>query len=293
MFRTCVLTLAGTLLLAQAAPAQSREERQINAELRMLQQHTQRLELMLNKVTEVLQTLSEKLDEQASVNRKTFADLKLLSDNMAEDVQVVREKIDETNVRLGSMGQEVQALQTSMQALQTSVNVLHFESQALTDDPATDTLAPGPGVLPLTLVPQAATITPEVPPGVYPRQTFETAQSDYFSGQYSLAIQGFEAFLSYFPTLLLAGDAQYYIGESYRSDGNLQDALAAYDEVIANYPDSSSLPPARYKRASVLEALGDFDAAQTEYETVVTGHPDSDEARLAQQRLDGLLRRLP
>jgi tol-pal system protein YbgF len=279
----CLPALVAPIVLASPTAAQSRAERQINADIRMLQEQTQRLQLLINTLSEAVQAISQKLDEQANIDRKAFADLKLLSDNISGDVRVVREKVDETNVRLGTIGQEIQAIQTSIQTLKVAPPPILTGEPGAVDPAATtspDQTAPA----------TAAAAVPTIPPGVSPTQTFDRARGDYMAGQYSLAVQGFESYIRTFPTLPTAADAQYYIGEAYRQDGKPKEALAAYDKVIANYPNSSALPGARFKRGDVLETLGQLEAAKAEYETVLKNHPESSEARLAKQRLDRLLR---
>jgi tol-pal system protein YbgF len=282
--RSCLLALIASMAVVSSAAAQSRAERQINADLRMLQEHTQQLQLAINTLSEAVQAISQKLDEQANIDRKAFADLKLLSDNISGDVRVVREKVDETNVRLGTIGQEIQAIQSSIQTIKLAPPPPTFTGDPGVVDPAAGA--------PTTEQPPPATATtpPPVPPGVSPTQTFDRARGDYMAGQYSLAVQGFESYIRTFPTLPTAADAQYYVGEAYRQDGKPKEALAAYDKVIANYPASTALPGARFKRGDVLETLGQLDAAKVEYEIVLKNHPESSEARLAKQRLDRLLR---
>jgi len=282
-YRLCVLGLVALMALVSPVAAQSRAERQINADIRMLQEHTQQLQLVINTLSEAVQAISQKLDEQANIDRKAFADLKLLSDNISGDVRVVREKVDETNVRLGTIGQEIQSIQTSIQTLKVAPPPL-----TLTGDPGA--VDPAAGPTPADQAPASTATAPPAPPGVSPTQTFDRARGDYMAGQYSLAVQGFESYIRTFPTLPTAADAQYYVGEAYRQDGKPKEALAAYDKVIANYPSSAALAAARFKRGDVLETLGQLDAAKVEYEAVLKNHPESSEARLAKQRLDRLLR---
>ena len=280
MYRIFVLALT---LVCTAGPtmAQSREDRQMMADIRMLQQQTQQLELTLNMLTDTLRVLSQKIDDQVESSRKTFADLKLLSDNVSGDVRIVREKIDETNVRLGSVGQEVQAIQQAIQTLSVGAS----QSPTTETSPlAAGTPAQEPGAPAAPPTPPSA-----APPGVSPGQTIDRAYGDYQAGQFSLAIQGFNTYLGYFPNLPDAAKAQYYIGEAYRNDNKLEQALAAYDKVTASYPTSEWVAPARYKRGLVLEMLGRRDAARAEYEVVVKSYPETAEGRLAKQRLEGLL----
>jgi len=87
-----------------------------------------------------------------------------------------------------------------------------------------------------------------------------------------------------------APEAQLLIGESNRLAGKNQEAVVAYDRVIANYPKSGSVPQAYYKRGQALERLGQRDRARESYDTVTKEYPDSDQASLAKQRLEALNR---
>jgi len=134
--------------------------------------------------------------------------------------------------------------------------------------------------------------TPPVSPGLgaSPQRLWQTSYGDYTSGNYSLAVSGFQSFLSSYPKSPQAHEAQLLIGESLFLDKKDADAVTAYDRVIANYPKSGSVPQAYYKRGQALERLGQRDRARESYETVTKDYPDSDQASLAKQRLEGLNR---
>jgi tol-pal system protein YbgF len=129
--------------------------------------------------------------------------------------------------------------------------------------------------------------------GLSPTRLYDTARTDYFAGQYTSAITGFEAFLRAFPRSELADDAQFHIGESYFNQKQLPEAVAAYNQVIQTYPGTNSVPDAYYKRGLAQEGLDDRDAARASYEAVVTGFPDSDAGRLAKQAVERLRRAEP
>ena len=50
---------------------------------------------------------------------------------------------------------------------------------------------------------------------------YEASYSDYTSGRYDLAIQGFEGFIQAFPRLPNAADAQFNIGMSVLEPGQV------------------------------------------------------------------------
>jgi tol-pal system protein YbgF len=277
--------LAGLLLVGLgAAPlrAADREHEQMMADIRMLQEQTQQLQLMLGALTDALKTINARIDDQSATTRKGFADQKLQVDALGGDVRVLREKLDETNVRLTSLSQDVEGLRDMLPPP---------GSLSMTPGAPVDPNAPQPpaveGGTPATQAPPPA----PVGTGMTPRRLYESAYADYTGGQWSLAIQGFETYLKTYPRSELADDAQYYIGESYAGDSKFKEAVAAYERVIREYPDSNQLPEAWYKVGISYERLGQIDNAREAYEHTVKTFPDSDAARIARQNIERLNRR--
>src|ERR1700680_4882980 len=104
MTRTHVLTagLAAGLLVAFAPSptplrAQSREQQQMFADLRILEEQVQQLRLTVNTLAEQVKTtstaLNARLDDQTAAARKNSADLTLLMNNVASTVGTLREKV--------------------------------------------------------------------------------------------------------------------------------------------------------------------------------------------------------
>src|SRR5918995_1900789 len=108
------------LLPVPAALAQSRAERQMMADVRMLQEQTQQLGIALATLSDALKALNGRLDKQDEGARKAFADQRLVIENMGADLRVIRERTDETNVRINTLNQEIDALRESMTQMQAS-----------------------------------------------------------------------------------------------------------------------------------------------------------------------------
>jgi len=268
-----VVALAG-LMPAPAALAQSRADRQMMADIRMLQEQTQQLALTLATLNDALKAINARIDKSDESTRKGIADQRLVVENMGNDLRVIRERTDETNVRINTLSQEMDALRTSITQIQC----------APTTTAPVDPLAPeagAPAVAPSPTTPAAPSSI-----GLSPTRMYETAFADYAAGQWSLAISGFEAFLKTFPKSEMADEAQYYIGETHYASGKYPEAIAAFNEVIQNYSTSNSTPQAYYKRGAAQERLKDLDAARASWEFVIKQYPDSDAARLAKQNLD-------
>ena len=262
------------LFAPSTARGADREHQQIMADIRMLQEHTVRLQLLMASLDQTLQEISGKMDTQSDATRRAFADHRLVLDSVAGGVRIVREKLDDSNVRISSLSQEVEALRVAIPPMQPRFTQLII-------DPETG--------LPLEGAPTAAVpVGAPVSPGVSPQRMYDTAWADYTNGQWMLAIQGFEAYLKTFPRSELADDAQFYVGQTYYADGSFQEAVMAFEQVLLNYPDGDTVPEASYKRGLALDRLGETDRAQQAFELVVKNYPDSTMATLAQQALDRL-----
>lgn len=270
------VALVGVLVLSVAfmpLQAADREHEQLMADIRMLQEHSLRLHLMMSAVNEALDGLSAKIDAQRDDMRRAFADQRLLVDNVSTGVRVLREKLDETNVRVSSLSQEVEALRIAIPpALPPMTRLLTDPETGLpVDSPEVAAAAPAP-----------------VGAGVSPKRMYDTAWADYTNGQWALALQGFEAYIKTFPRSELTDNAAFYIGQTHFAEGKFPEAVEALENVLLNYPDGDIVPEASYKRGLALDQLAEPERARQAFELVVKNYPESNMAALAQQALDRL-----
>ena len=272
--------IAAGLLLVLAATTTSfaadREHEQLMADIRMLHEHTMRLHLALNGIVEAIETLAANQEELGTAMRRAFADQRLLIDNVNSNARVLREKLDETNVRISSLSQEVEALRISIPPMPMQTTQLPEDSE--TGQPGAAAAA----------VPAASAPAAPVVAGGSPQRLYDTAWADYAAGQWALAVTGFEAYISTYPRSEMTDDAAFYIGETYFLQGGFQDAVQAYEQVVLNYPNGDKVPEAAYKRGLAFDRLGEPERARESFELVVTSYPDSRMAALAQQLLDRL-----
>ena len=252
------------------------------AELRMLQEQTQQLQNLIGAVGEALKTVSGRLDQQTEVNRKAFADQKSTIDTLAADLRVVRERVDDSNVRIGSVSQEVEALRQSIELLNVPPAAAASAEPAPTA-PAVPGVPPSPSpAAPAPVAPRPAAV------GMSPTRLFDEAKAMYWAGQNDLAVMGFDSYIKTFPKSEQADDAQLLIGSAYLQAGANEKAVEAYDVAIRTYPNSNVLPEAYYKKGVALQNLKQLDRAREAFETVTTKFPDSFEATLAKQGIQKL-----
>ena len=286
------------LVVGGATPAfaQRREMQQMAADIRILQEQTQLLHNALVGLTDALKAVNVRIDEQTGVNRKAFADGKLQADAMGGDLRVVRERVDDTNVRITSLSQEVEAMRLAIPPMATmTVQVDPAAAAGLPGDSAAGAAPPvagAPGTTAPPVVPPTTSAPGPITAGS-PMRVYETAWADYTAGNFDLAIEGFNGYVRSFPRSESADNAQYYVGESYFQRGKLAEAVAAFSRVISTYPKSDVLGVAYYKRGLCYERLNEPDRARESYDYVVKTLADSDAGRLAKQRLDALNRARP
>jgi len=120
--KTAIALAAALACAAPPAAAQNREHQQMTAELRMLQEQTQQLAITLaalnQALAESLKAINARLDQASDASRKAFADQTLMIGNVEEGVRVIRERSNDTNVRIGELREELEALRGTVQALQ-------------------------------------------------------------------------------------------------------------------------------------------------------------------------------
>lgn len=271
------------LVVALLAPrpsfaAANKEHLQLMAEIRMLQEQQQQLQAMIGALTDAMKAVSTKLDEQSAATRKAMADQSLAINGLGENVRVVREKVDDTNVRIATVSQEIEALR---QAIATA------PPPAAVAAPPAGTEPGAPGAQPPT---QPPVVTPSAPPimGQSPQRAYDASFDDYTAGRYDLAIQGFDTYIRQFPKSPNAASAQFYIGQSYFAQSKWPEARDAFQRVISDYPQSPVVADAYYKLGQSFERLNQVDLAKRAYETVMNTYNTSSVAMLAKQALDRL-----
>lgn len=291
--RVVLVAGVGVVLTASPAAAQRRELQQMAADIRILQEQTQLLQNALTTLTDAVKAVNTRIDEQTGVTRKTFADAKLQADAMGGDIRVVRERVDDTNVRITSLSQEVEALRDSIANMSVPAASGGVEPSAAGTpaepgavEPGAPGGAPAPGSAP---TPGGATPTTTVSP----TRLYDMAWADYTAGNYDLAIEGFSSYVRTFPRSEFADNAQYYIAQSQFLRGKFPEAVDAFNRVITTYPKSDVIGHAYYNRGLAFERMNQPDRARDSYDFLVKTLGETDAGRLAKQRLDALNRAKP
>ncbi len=103
--------------------------------------------------------------------------------------------------------------------------------------------------------------------------------------RYADAAQEFQGFLDRYPQSEYAGNAQYWLGESYYVTRNYEIALTSFQRLLDRYPQSTKVPDALLKIGYTHYELKQWDQARAALAQVQADYPDTTLARLAENRL--------
>lgn len=287
MRKTLVSTTLLVLLLALLGPAPagavSKEIIQLQRDVALLQQQVRDLQGSVDKNHAVLRTLVEQsLDAVNRMNttvgelqtsvQQAQANTNTRVDALATQVQSLRDSVDELTARLGQMSQQLAETQSVLQSV--DARLAPPPPPEGTEGEAGSTTTP-----PATSPPSAKTL-------------YDNALRDFTSGKYELARQQFGDYLNYYGRTPLAGNAQFYIGETYYQQKDFRRAVAEYDKVINNYPGGNKVAAAHLKKGYALLELNERETGVKALRTLLDKFPRSQEAGLARSRLERLGERI-
>ena len=278
---------------------------QLRGEVAAAQQAAQRAKSEAE--TAALRAVDARLRAQGADGERDVTGLNRRLDGLATTLTELSARVDELASRVDALGRQVRG-PGGITATPSTPTPSSPPSSTPPSSAATARPAPvSPPAAPAS--PSTASPTPPPPAGqrpatnaLQPQDIYQAAYIDFSKGSYALAMAGFREFLRRYPDHALAGNAQYWIGESYlsqaRAAGNagqservaqdLESGVQEFRKVLANYPRSEKAPSALYKEALALIELKQPAVAQQRLEYLVVNFPQSEETPLARERLTTL-----
>ena len=98
----------------------------------------------------------------------------------------------------------------------------------------------------------------------------------------------FQQYTTRFPQGESASDAQFYVGETYRREGDNEAAIQAFKQVYESHRDSERMPEALLGIGDCLSSLGECDKAKKVYGLISRDAKDSPQVPVAKERLKEL-----
>jgi tol-pal system protein YbgF len=267
-------TLACVLLAALPAQAANKDIDRLAMQIATLQSQLSEIQRSSEETRAELKRLSELIAEQNALLRKNAADKRQTDEALATGLKELSERVSE-------LGEALQAIKATFPLPPAGPATITNAA------PTTDSSSAAAGTPPVGSAPTApaAPVAPTGPPPA-PRELYSQAYADYARGNYDLAMQGFAEYLRAYPGTDFADNAQYWIGECLYGKKMYAEAIEAWNTLLKDFPSSDKLPDARVKKGMALERLGRKSQALVEYRYVVDRYPTSQAARIARERLN-------
>jgi tol-pal system protein YbgF len=121
-----------------------------------------------------------------------------------------------------------------------------------------------------------------------PDRAYEEAYAVFKAKRYEEARKKMEEFIKKYPDHKLAGNAQFWIAETYFAEKDYDDAILAYEEVLQKYKGTQKAPAALLRQANAFRELGDKKAARGILKELIAKYPDSEQAKAAKEDLKAI-----
>ncbi len=102
------------------------------------------------------------------------------------------------------------------------------------------------------------------------------------------AIAAFQNFVKKYPDSTYQPNANYWLGQLNYNKGKKDDAAFYFASVVKNYPKSPKASDAMYKVGLIMQDKGDSAKAKAVYQQVISKYPNTEGAKQAQKRLSAM-----
>src|ERR1700720_4350749 len=236
---------------------------QLQTQVQDLQDRIAHMQQSFDERMGVLQHLIEQSTDRANKVAASVTDLQTTLqkqqtdtgahvDQLSGQIQALNDTLDELKARLAKVSKQLEDMQAAQQ------NVAAQQSQQMQQQ---QVQAPPPDVL------------------------YNNALRDYNAAKNDLAAQEFADYVKYYPNTDLAGNAYFYLADLEFRQGNYQQAVKDYDQVLQNFPTGNKAPAAQLKKGFALLELGQKDSGIAELRRLIQRYPRSNEALQARDRL--------
>jgi tol-pal system protein YbgF len=268
------LPWGGVAMLATLALTACAQDRDI-AILRNDMERMNRQLMQMQVSQEVSQSKPRELvQRELEGERRTIADLKAGLDDLRQQVSVLTERLEASNVQMSRRVGTLEAKVNPGASSPPTGSRLGPSGTGQTPFPASPT-----GDLPGTPSATAAPSSPEA------KRLYQAALGDYQRGKFDLAAQGFRTYLQQAPAGDVADTAQYYLGESLYSAKDYRGAITEFERLVRDFPQSPQAPSALLKTGYAYYEIKDGVQGRRVLRTLVEKYPTSKEAKLAEERL--------
>ena len=303
MMGVLVGAVGGSMLSPRPTGAVSKEMLQLQEDVSQLLQGQQSMRsaidgnnasmrTLIQQQLDAINSMNAKMNDlQKSVGEATANDSSKI-DTMTSQTQGISDNLQDVQARVGKLAAQMNEIQGSLQSIDGRLA-----------GGATPSMAPvssspvGPGANANPPATDAPPLVPASAParapgggmaGIASDTLYQNALRDFTTGKYDLSRQEFSDYVKNYGSTDLASNAQFYLGEISYSQGDYKDAVAQYNVVLNNYPQSYKLAASLLKKGMAELELGMKATGARDLKEVVRRFPGTDESRRASAKLKEL-----
>jgi len=253
----------------------------VKSEINQLKRDSNELKKSVTALKE--QTSGTVKEDSFTAVRESQASLYSQLAEQSKEVQVLRGRFDENKFfidkTLKESSIERELLRSQVSNLEKRVAELNERLTKLGETSSSASQKPSE-----TGEDTLSNMSPPKSPDDEPTKAYETAYTLLKEKQFKEAREKFAAFIKKFPKDGLAGNAQFWIGESYYAEKDFESAILAYETLIKNYSHNEKIPGALLKQGISFAEIGDKKTAKVILDKLIEKYPDSREASLAKKK---------
>jgi tol-pal system protein YbgF len=303
MMGVLVGAVGGSMLSPRPTGAVSKEMLQLQEDVSQLLQGQQSMRsaidgnnasmhTLIQQQLDAINSMNAKMNDlQKSVGEATANDSSKI-DTMTSQTQGISDNLQDVQARVGKLAAQMNEIQGSLQSIDGRLAGGATPSMA----PASSSPV-GPGANANPPATDAPPLVPASAParapgggmaGIASDTLYQNALRDFTTGKYDLSRQEFSDYVKNYGSTDLASNAQFYLGEISYSQGDYKDAVAQYNVVLNNYPQSYKLAASLLKKGMAELELGMKATGARDLKEVVRRFPGTDESRRASAKLKEL-----
>lgn len=209
--------------------------------------------------------------------RKTDADMQAALDGTRSDMQALSGKVDDYGVVMKKSADELTRYREDADRRIVALEDRIVKLQAAVDE-LNKRMQDGGGKSGAVAASGAAKAD----------DLYQKGLEAFKAGDMPAARTQLTAFIDQQPQHELVSNARYWIGETFYSEKNYEQAILEFQEVIKQFPKKEKAPAAMLKQALAFKALKDVKSSRYVLGKLVQEYPKSDEAKKARVLLKEL-----
>ncbi|MBI5740692.1 MAG: tol-pal system protein YbgF [Nitrospirae bacterium] len=238
--------------------------------------------LQLQSLTSEFRTLTGRFEEARYYSEKNSAEMKAEREELTSKLRDMETALDDLKKKMSQLetaepsakqdeAKQEEGLKGPDAGKTTEADTASGEGKAAEDISATQgpEKAEGP----------AETPKPDV------KDIYMTGYQAFKDGKTGEAREKLASVLKDYPDNEYADNARFWIAESYFKDGNYEDAILAYEELLKKNPRSAKVPDALLKQGLSFYSLKDEKTGKIILEKLIQDYPDSDQAAAAKKKI--------